>query len=225
MNFFDLYDRANKIKRERVEKIDSFVDVLLDLMYGEVGIFDTVSIIQNEFQKEVHAFGPDDVKEFLTDFVRKTYPDFFKDKIIDVQLLVPSGGIKIGKEERDYYCYIFPNKKIGRYEFFENEWFKQFLNNRIELKERDIKIRNEISSGLIKIWKEPLFTIKEKVMLISKQSRERMLTYFDKKIEKTQNDIDDMMESIKEKEKEKNEFINFKIECNLFMDKIGYTMV
>lgn len=225
MNFFDLYDRANKIKRERVEKIDSFMDVLLDLMYGKVGIFDTISIIQNEFQKEVRAFGSDDVKEFLTDFVRKTYPDFFKDKIIDIQLLVPSGGIKIGKEERDYYCYIFPNKKIGRYEFFEDEWFKQFLNNRIELKERDIKIRNEISSGLIKIWKEPLFTIKGKVMLISKQSRERMLTFFDKKIEKTQNDIDDMMESIKEKEKEKNEFINFKIECNLFMDKIGYTMV
>jgi hypothetical protein len=225
MDFFDLYDRANKIKRERVEKIDSFMDVLLDLMYGKVGIFDTISIIQNEFQKEVRAFGSDDVKEFLTDFVRKTYPDFFKDKIIDVQLLVPSGGIKIGKEERDYYCYIFPNKKIGRYEFFENEWFKQFLNNRIELKERDIKIRNEISSGLIKIWKEPLFTIKEKVMLISKQSRERMLTYFDKKIEKTQNDIDDMMKSIEEKETEKNEFIKFKTECNLFMDKIGYTTI
>lgn len=225
MNFFDLYDRANKIKRERVEKIDSFVDVLLDLMYGEVGIFDTISIIQNEFQKEVHAFGLDDVKEFLTDFVRKTYPDFFKDKIINVQLLVPSGGIKIGKEERDYYCYIFPNKKIGRYEFFEDKWAKQFLNNYIESKERDIEIRNEISSGLIKIWKEPIFTIKEKIMLISKQSRERVLASFDKKIEKTQNNIDNMMKDVKENEIERNEFIKFKAECSLFMDKIGYTII
>lgn len=111
MNFFDLYDRANKIKRERVEKIDSFVDVLLDLMYGEVGIFDTISIIQNEFQKEVHAFGPDDVKEFLTDFVRKTYPDFFKDKIINVQLLVPSGGIKIGKKRKKLLFVDLPRSK------------------------------------------------------------------------------------------------------------------
>ena len=158
MNFFDLYDRANKIKRERVEKIDSFVDVLLDLMYGEVGIFDTISIIQNEFQKEVHAFGPDDVKEFLTDFVRKTYPDFFKDKIINVQLLVPSGGIKIGKKERNYYLLIYPE---------------------------------------VKGWK----------------------------IERTQNEINDTMDGIKERELEENEFIKFKAECNLFMDKIGYTMI
>ena len=158
MNFFDLYDRANKIKRERVEKIDSFVDVLLDLMYGEVGIFDTISIVQNEFQKEVHAFGPDDVKEFLTDFVRKTYPDFFKDKIINVQLLVPSGGIKIGKKERNYYLLIYPE---------------------------------------VKGWK----------------------------IERTQNEINDTMDGIKERELEENEFIKFKAECSLFMDKIGYTMI
>ena len=158
MDFFDLYDRANKIKRERVEKIDSFMDVLLDLMYGKIGIFDTISIIQNEFQKEVYAFGPDDVKEFLTDFVRKTYPDFFKNKIINTQLLVPSGGIKIGKKGRNYYLLIYPE---------------------------------------VKGWK----------------------------IERTQNEINDTMDRIKERELEENEFIKFKAECSLFMDKIGYTII
>lgn len=225
MNFFDLYDRANKIKRERVKKIDSFMDVLLDLMYGKVGIFDTISIIQNEFQKEVHAFGPDDVKEFLTDFVRKTYPDFFKNKIINTQLLVPSGGIKIGKKERDYYLLIYPEVKGWKCEFYKDTWLESFLKSSTKSKENYIRLENVVYSGIVKIWKESCFTTKEKVMLISKQRRKELLSFLDKNIERAQSEINDTMDGIKERELEENEFIKFKAECNLFMDKIGYTMI